>query len=255
MNFKKIVAALSIFALTAVGFAGCGEEEKQVKADDLKIGTSLDFLPFEFHDSEEKEYQGFDMDIIYAIGRELGRPVQVGSINFDGLIPSLQAGNVDVVIAAMTINDERKKLVAFSDPYYESGLTIMVRSNESEINSFEDLAGKKIGVIVSSTAFDMAKTIPDAQVFEYENSTDSFPALKSREVDALINDRPVNDYAIATNQVNAVKVLPDLLTNESYGIAVRKDDTEMLQKINEALKKLHDTGEYDQIYSKWFGTR
>ncbi len=70
----------------------------------------------------------------------------------------------------------------------------------------------------------------------------------------MINDRPVNAYAIAKRQVSGVKILPDLLTQENYGIAVRKDDAELLQKINEALKKLHDTGEYDQIYSKWFGT-
>ena len=95
-------------------------EQVEVDSNDLRIGTSLDFAPFEFRDSEQREYQGFDMDIIRAIGRELGRPVQVGSINFDGLIPSsLQAGNVDVVIAAMTITDERKEIVAFSERYCE----------------------------------------------------------------------------------------------------------------------------------------
>ncbi len=118
MNFKKFFAALSIFTLTIFS-AGCGEDQS-ANSNLLKVGSTIDFAPFEFRDSEQREYQGFDMDIIRAIGRELGRPVQVGSINFDGLIPSsLQAGNVDVVIAAMTITDERKEIVAFSERYCE----------------------------------------------------------------------------------------------------------------------------------------
>ena len=114
---------------------------------------------------------------------------------------------------------------------------------------------KKVGVIVSSTALDVAKTIPNVEIHEYENSPDSFPALKNLEVDALINDRPVNDYAVTKNQVTDVKILPNALTQENYGLAVRKDNDELLQQINDTLQKLHDNGEYDKIYSKWFGAR
>ncbi len=253
INLEKFFAVLSIFTLTIFN-SGCGDSENQNTAETLKVGTTLDFAPFEFRDPDEKEFQGFDMDIIRAISREIGKPVEIGDINFEGLIPSLKSGNVDLFIAAITITDERKKLISFSDPYYESGLTIMIRANDPSMHSFADLAGKKVGVIVSSTGLDIAKNIPDAQILEYENTNDSFPALKNREIDALIYDRPVNAYAVATNQVTGVKILPDVLTQENYGIAVRKDNDELLQQINEALKKLHESGEYDQIYSKWFGT-
>ena len=252
MNLKKLFAVLSIFTLTIFN-SGCGDENQNT-AEILKVGTSIDAGPFVFTDPDEKEFQGFDMDIIRAVGREIGRPVQIGSITFDGLFQSLQTGNVDVIIAGITITDERKKLISFSDPYYESGLTAVVRADESEINSVEDLAGKKIGVKIAATSSEFAKTIPNAEIHEYDLANDTFRALKNREVDVVINDKPLNAYAVATNQVTGVRILPDVLTVEHYGIAVRKDDDKLLQQINEALKKIHDSGEYDQIYSKWFGT-
>ncbi len=107
---------------------------------------------------------------------------------------------------------------------------------------------------IAATSSEFAKTIPNAEIHEYDLANDTFRALKNREVDVVINDKPLNAYAVATNQVTGVRILPDVLTVEHYGIAVRKDDDKLLQQINEALKKIHDSGEYDQIYSKWFGT-
>ncbi len=253
MNLKKFFAALSIFTLTAVGFTGCGGEKDQDTAEILKVGTAFDVesKSFGFSDSEQGEFQGFDMDLIRAIGREIGRPVQISNINFEGLIPTLRSGNTDVIIAGLTITDERRKLISFSDPYYEAGLTAMVQA-DSDINTPADLAGKRIGVKIESTSSEFAKTIPNAEIHEYDLANDTFTALENQEVDAVINDRPLNDHAIAVNQVTNARILSDMLTEEDYGIAVRKDDVKLLQAINETLKKLHDTGEYKQIYSKWF---
>ena len=227
--------------------------EKQDTSNNLRVGTAFDSSSFAFGDSEKNEFQGFEMELIRAIGRELGRPVQISNINFEGLIQLLKSDHVDVIIAGLTITDARKEIVSFSDPYYKSGLTAVVRADESEINSVEDLAGKKIGVKIAATSSEFAKTIPNAEIHEYDLANDTFTVLKNGEIDAAINDKPLNDHAIASNQVTEVRIiLPGILVEEDYGIAVRKDDVQLLQQINEALKKLHESGEYARIYSKWF---
>ena len=252
MKLKKIVAALSVFALTAVGFTGCGEEQA-ANSNTLKVGSTIDFAPFEFQDENQKEYQGFDMDLIRALGKEMGKEVDISNIGFDGLIPALQAGNIDVVISGMTITDERKENVLFSDPYYKSGLTIVVRSDDTSINSFADLAGKNIAVQIGTTSSNEAKKIENASVKEYNTPADCFIELQNQGADAVINDRPVNDYAIVQGGIQGVKSLPDVLTAEDYGIAMAKNNTDLQKQVNDALKKLHDNGEYDKIYTKWFG--
>ena len=252
MKLKKIVAALSVFALTAVGFTGCGEEQA-ANSNTLKVGSTIDFAPFEFQDENQKEYQGFDMDLIRALGKEMGKEVDISNIGFDGLIPALQAGNIDVVISGMTITDERKENVLFSDPYYKSGLTIVVRSDDTSINSFADLAGKNIAVQIGTTSSNEAKKIENASVKEYNTPADCFIELQNQGADAVINDRPVNDYAIVQGGIQGVKSLSDVLTAEDYGIAMAKTNTDLQKQVNDALKKLHDNGEYDKIYTKWFG--
>ncbi len=243
-KWKKLLAVGALALAATIGFAGCGGNNAATSsssgAKTLKVGSSVDFAPFEFQDEGQAEYQGFDMDLIRAIGKEMGYDVEISNIGFDGLIPALQAKNVDVLITGMTINDERKQSVDFSDPYYQSGLTIVVRENEENIKSFDDLKGKRIAVQIGTTSAKETKVIPGAE-------------LKNGGVDAVVNDRPVNDYFIHSSQQTGVKTLPDRLTSEDYGIAVAKGNTELLTKINDALKKLKDNGEYDKIFAKWFG--
>ena len=256
-KWKKLLAVGALALAATIGFAGCGGNNAATSsssgAKTLKVGSSVDFAPFEFQDEGQAEYQGFDMDLIRAIGKEMGYDVEISNIGFDGLIPALQAKNVDVLITGMTINDERKQSVDFSDPYYQSGLTIVVRENEENIKSFDDLKGKRIAVQIGTTSAKETKVIPGAEAKELNTPADCFMELKNGGVDAVVNDRPVNDYFIHSSQQTGVKTLPDRLTSEDYGIAVAKGNTELLTKINDALKKLKDNGEYDKIFAKWFG--
>ncbi len=257
-NVKKMLAAGALCLVAAVGLAGCGGGQDAASSSGskvLKVGASVDFAPFEFQDEGQSEYQGFDMDLIRAIGKEMGYEVEISNIGFDGLIPALQAKNVDVLISGVTINDERKQNVDFSDPYYESGLTIVVREDEQAIKTFEDLKGKKIAVQIGTTSAKEAKKIEGAEVKELNTPADCFMELKNGGVDAVVNDRPVNDYYIHTSGQTGVKTLPERLTAEDYGIAVAKGNTELVGKINAALKKLKENGEYDKIFAKWFGTQ
>lgn len=252
---KKILSLImgATLALSAI-FVGCGGDNVK-KSDEktLKVACSADFAPFEFQEEGNKEYQGFDMDLIRALGKEMDYKVDISNIGFDGLIPALEAGNIDLIISGMTINEERKGKVLFSDPYYESGLTIVVRDNDEKIKGFKDLEGKKVAAQIGTTGSREAAKIKDCEVKNFNVISECFMELKNGGVDAVINDRPVNDYYLKRTNSEGVKALSEKLTAEDYGMAVRKDNEELQKKINEALKKLKDSGEYQKIYDKWFG--
>lgn len=255
MSRKLLVLCMAALMAMAALVAGCGGEQKAAESEKvLKVGVNADFAPFEFQDENGKEYQGFDMDLIRAVGEEMGYKVEINNVNFDGLIPALEAGNIDVCISGMTINEERKQKVNFSDPYYKSGLSIIVAKDNDSIKKFEDLKGKKVAVQIGTTSAAEVKKIEGVEVKEFNSSADTFMELRAKGVDAVVNDRPVNDYYIMKSGETNVKALPDLLTSEDYGIAVSKKNEELLNKVNDALRKLHENGKYDEIFTKWFGT-
>ncbi|MGM9580309.1 MAG: basic amino acid ABC transporter substrate-binding protein [Anaerovibrio sp.] len=254
MAKKLLVLCMAALMAMAALVAGCGGEQKAAESEKvLKVGLTADAAPFEFQDENGKEYQGFDIDLIRAIGEEMGYKVEINNLNVPGLIPALEAGNIDVIISALTITDERKQKINFSDPYYKSGLSIAVAKDNESIKKFEDLKGKKVGVQISTTSATEVKKIDGVDAREFDSSADVFMELRAKGVDAIVNDRPVIDYYIMTSGETNVKVLPDLLTSEDYGIAVAKKNEELLKGINAALKKLHENGKYDEIFIKWFG--
>ena len=256
---KKLIAAIAVSTAAIFTMTGCGggdnaaNDNKSNDSNKLRVGSTIDFAPFEFQDEGQKDYQGFDMDLIRAIGKEMGKEVEISNIGFDGLIPALEAKNIDVIISGMTITEERKQKVAFSEPYYQSGLTMVVRADETSIRTFGDLEGKRIAVQIGTTSATEAKKIPNAEVREFNTPADCFMELKNNGADAVINDRPVNDYFIKKEAITGLVVLPDRLTAEEYGIAIGKDNTEVQQLINEGLRKIRENGEYDKIFAKWFG--
>lgn len=237
---------------------GCGGEKKEAAKEATKalnVGCTADFAPFEFQDVSGKEYSGFDMDLIRAVGKEMGREVKIQNISFDGLVPALDAGNVDVVISGMTITEERKQKVAFSKPYYQSGLTVVVKKDNNAIQGFKDLEGKSVAVQIGTTGANEARKIKDAKVKEFNSSADTFIELRAGGVDAVVNDRPVNDYYLVQSGDQGAKVLKEVLTAEDYGIAVHKKNEALVKEIDAALDKVRASGEYDKIYEKWFGKR
>lgn len=192
---KKIMSLLIVMVLIAsFGLVGCSKEGASTTTKVLKVGTDAGFAPFEFQDEKSKEYVGFDVDLIQAIGKQMGYEVQIQNMNFDGLIPGLEVNTIDVAIAGMSITEARSQKVNFSKPYYKSGLTIVVKSDNNAINSFKDLEGKKIAVQIGTTGATEAKKIKDAQIREFNNAPEAFMELKAGGVDAVVNDKPVNEY-------------------------------------------------------------
>lgn len=254
-KMKKMLSLCAAGILAMAAFAGCGSDQAAKDSGEkvLKVGCSADFAPFEFQDEGKTEYQGFDMDLIRAIGKEMGYKVEIQNIGFDGLIPALEAKNIDVIASGMTINEERKGKVAFSEPYYEAGLTMIVRSDNDTIHSFKDLSGKRVAVQIGTTSANEVSKVADAEVKSLNTISDCFMELKAGGVDAVVNDRPVNDYYIMRTGSAGVKALEEKLTAEEYGLAMRKDDKELQEKLNAALKKIKENGEYQKIFDVWFG--
>ena len=254
---RKLIALLILGAfILSFGLAGCGQNSANKDgAKVLKVGAEMTFPPFEFQEEGSKEYVGFDMDLARAIGKQMGYELQIQNVGFDGLIPAMEAGNIDIIISGMSITEERAKKVSFSKPYYKSGLSIVVKADNTTIKSFKDLEGKNIAVQIGTTGAEEARKIKDAKVREYNSNSEAYMELKAGGVDAVVNDLPVNEYYLAKSGDKNAKLLGDVINSEEYGMAMTKKNTALTEKVNAALDELKKNGEYDKIYMKWFGKK
>ncbi|HEY9038438.1 MAG TPA: transporter substrate-binding domain-containing protein [Roseovarius sp.] len=223
-------------------------------AEDVRVATDPSFVPFEMMDQETGEMVGFDMDIIREIGKRAGFTPNINTMDFNGIIPALQTGNVDIAIAGMTITDERREVVEFSDPYYDSGLQLLVSADNTDVKEVDDLAGLKIGTKIGSTSFDYLteKFGSDATITPYPGSADMYMALVGGSVDAVFYDAPNVGYFSKTRGEGRVKVVGPLYEGQQYGIAFPKG-SERVDAVNEALAAMREDGTYDEIHAKWFG--
>jgi arginine/lysine/histidine/glutamine transport system substrate-binding and permease protein len=216
----------------------------------LRVATEPAFPPFEFK-GKNGEVQGFSYDLMNAIASAGGFNVDFQSIPFDGIIPALQAKTMDAAISSITITSERAKSVSFSRPYFKSGLAIAVRADNQNITSFESLKNKKIAVQLGTTGSQKAKEISGAQLRSFDSAPLALQELANGNVDAVINDAPVTLYAINTGNLQGIKVVQQLLTEEFYGIATTKNSPN-LALINQGLSNILKNRKYNQIYRKWF---
>ena len=258
---KKLLVMLCMFVMAAGMMAGCGSSGDKKAAPaasakkELVVGTEPSFAPFEFHEANSKEFTGFDMDLIRALSKQMGyQNCKIVNMGFDALIPALEAGNIDASIAGMTITDARAQKVNFSEPYYKSGLIVMVRKEDNAIKSFEDLKGKKVAVQLGTTGAMQAEKIPNAKVSTFNTNDLACIELKNKSVDAVIGDLPVEQYFLKNGGDQYAKLVGKTLTAENYGIAVAKKNTQLKDDLNKALAELKKNGEFDKLYQKWFGT-
>lgn len=225
-----------------------------VSAETLRVATDPSFVPFEMLDQETGEMIGFDMEIIAEVAERAGFDYKINTMDFNGIIPALQTGNVDIAIAGITITDEREKIVDFSDPYYDSGLRILIRNDNNDVTEVSDLEGLKIGSKIGSTSYDYLKKNLDENdgVTPYPGSSDMYMALMSGAVDAVFYDAPNVGYFARTKGEGKVKTVGELYEGQQYGIAL-KNGSEWVDEVNEAIASMKEDGTYKTIYEKWFG--
>lgn len=224
---------------------------KLVTPGTLTVGSDTAFPPFESMNGTTAE--GFDVDLITAIAKKIGLEAVIKTEVFDTLIPTLKAGGkFDVVASAMTITDERKQEIDFTDPYIDSNQSIAVKKG-STIKSEADLTGKKVGVQSGTTGEAWAKeNLTGATTVPFKTATEAFAALQAGNVDAVVNDLPVTAFLVK-DPARGLEIVKEVATGEQYGFAVSKENTALLAAMNQALAGLKSDGTYDQIYSKWFG--
>lgn len=224
------------------------------QAQTLSAVTDPSFVPFEMMDQETGEMVGFDMDILNAIAERAGFDIELQTMDFNGIIPAVQTGNVDVAIAGITITEERGKIVDFSDPYYDSGLRILVAANNDDVEEISDLEGMRIGTKIGSTSYDfLEQELGDnAEITPYPGSSDMYMALLGGSVDAVFYDAPNVGYFAQTKGEGRAKTVGPLYEGQQYGLAFSKG-SDWVEPANEALAAMKEDGTYDEIYSKWFG--
>ncbi|MBO6264543.1 MAG: basic amino acid ABC transporter substrate-binding protein [Acidaminococcaceae bacterium] len=256
---KKAFMLLMAMVMMVMMVAGCGGGEKKPadKAAEapkvLRVGTEPTFAPFEFQKEGSKDFDGFDMDLIRAIGKQLNMKVEIQNMGFDALIPAINAGNIDAAIAGMSITPDRQKAVDMSDPYYTSGLVVVVNKDNEAVKSVKDLDNKGIAAQIGTTGAERAAKVPGAKVKNFNTNSEVFLELKNKGVDAVIIDKPVAEYYLAQGGgKETAKIVGETMEAESYGISLKKN-SHLTAKINKALLDLKKNGEYDKLYEKWFG--
>ncbi|MEF8852679.1 MAG: basic amino acid ABC transporter substrate-binding protein [Haloarculaceae archaeon] len=244
--YLRTVGAVGVSATVA----GC-----QGGSDDtITPGTASGFPPFEF--TREGELVGFDVELAEAAIEEAGYEVgEWVDIEFDSLIPSLTDGDLDLIAAAMTINDERDQTIDFSDPYWASNQAVLVREGgDFQPESTDDLSGMRVGAQSGTTGEDQVTGLIDEGVIseseyrQYDNYTLAVEDLVNGNVDAIVIDIPVaRNFADSRNVVVAFQIE----TGEQFGFGMREDD-DRLSDINDALATLEENGTYDDLVSEWF---
>ena len=225
-------------------------------AETLRIGTEPSSAPFSFKEMKTGEQTGFDLDIVTLVARKAGYTPQIVVMGFDGLIPALQARNVDALISSLSITEERKKKVDFTMPYFEASLSFVTRpENKPQINSVKDLANKEVcGLLGAAYVGDLRKQGVKFKLFN--SPAEGYMEVTNGGCLGMVHDKPINDWFLARKigQKTGLVSAPLHTEPDPFGIAVRKGDKKTLARLNKALAQAMKDGTYKTIYEKWFGT-
>lgn len=241
----------NVFKATVCGLAMAFAFTSANAADELVVATDTAFVPFEF--KQDGKYTGFDVELWEALSKQANLPYKLQPMDFNGIIPGLQTKNIDVALAGITIREDRAKVIDFSDPYYESGLAILVSTDNDNIKTAEDLQDKLVAVKIGTATVDyMKEHVPGAKLKLFPNIDNAFLELATDRVDAVVHDTPNVQYYAQTAGDGKVKVVGALKSGDYYGVAFPKG-SELVPVVNKALKEIKESGEYDKLYKKWFG--
>lgn len=240
---KKFLSVALVLVLTACMFGGCGKKDKKT----LTMATNAYFPPYEYYDGDD--IVGIDVEIAQAIADKLDMKLKVEDMEFDSIITAVTAGKADIGLAGMTVTEDRLKSINFSDSYAK-GVQVVIVKEGSDIQSIDDLAGKKIGVQLATTGDIYATDDFGSECVEqYNKGNDAVMALVSGKVDAVIIDNEPAKSFVAANA--GLVILETEYVTEDYAACIAKDNTELLEKVNDALAELKADGTLQKIIDKY----
>jgi polar amino acid transport system substrate-binding protein len=243
---KRIFVLVSVLVLVSLLLSACA----QAQTKKVKIVMDATWPPFEMLDESTKEPIGFDVDLMKAVAAKAGLDIEFVNIPFDSMLTGMAQCQYDAAISAITITDERKQSMLFSEPYFAAGQIVTVRKDNSDITGKDSLAGKKIGAMIGTTGAIEAEKIKGAQYKAYDTIDLAFLDVMNGQLDAVIADNPLAIGFVGKN-AEKLKVVGDVFTDENYGIAVCNKQPELLDKINKALAEVIKEGGVDKLTTQW----
>lgn len=257
--YRSLLMSIMLSLVFLLGACGAKNMSEKNVLDDIKKsekmvwGVKYDTKLFGLMNIEKREVEGFDIDIAKEVTKRLlgsADKAEFVEVTSKTRIPLLKNGNIDAIIATMTISEERKKQVDFSDVYFDAGQSLLVPKG-SDVKSVDDLTKGKIVLAVkgSTSAINIKEKAPEATVLELENYAEAFTALQSNQGDAMTTDNSIllgmasenPDYELAGGN----------FTDEPYGIAFNKGQEDLVKQVNSILSDMKKDGTYDKIYKKW----
>lgn len=240
---KKMIAA-ALTGIMVVSLAAA------VSAEDgtLVMATNAEFPPYEYHEGDE--IVGIDAEVAALVAEELGLELKIEDMSFDSVLAAVQSGKADIAMAGITVTEDRKQVVNFSDTYMKATQMIIV-AEDSEIAGPDDLVGKTIGVQLGTTGDIYVEDVEDATVERFSKGFEAVQALIQGKVDAVVIDGEPAKVFVQENE--GIKLLDDPFTEEEYAIAIAKDNEELLTQVNDALADLKESGKFDEIVDKYIG--
>ncbi len=213
----------------------------------LVMGTNAGFRPFEYRSGDE--VVGFDVDLAKEIAASLGKKLKIEDMSFDGLLPALESGQIDMAVAGMSATPERAKNALFSEAYYTAAQRVIVKKSGPIHNRFQ-LEGRKLGVQLGTTGDTLATKIAGAKVSQFPTAPSVLTELSSGGVDAVIlDDAPAKQYIRSFPEL---VMLPGDLSKEAYAIAVKRGNQPLVDSINATIKAMKQDGRYQKLIDKHF---
>ncbi|WP_031264060.1 transporter substrate-binding domain-containing protein [Sporolactobacillus laevolacticus] len=255
MKTKKLrLISIFVFLVISVLITGCSSQSGSSKKSDKKyvIAMDMNYAPFEY--KENGKWVGIDVELLKAVSKVEHFKYEEKHMNFNGIIPALQANQVDASLAAMFITDERKKTLDFSDGYYESGVGAFANKDNNKINSEKDFLNKTVAVKKGESGAAWAEKNQKKYNFKIQYFDDApalFQQIANDNADIGLTDYPVVAYRMTVDKNSGIKMVGKF-DKANYGFAVKKgNNEELLKKFNDGIKKLKANGEYDKIISKY----
>lgn len=243
IRFYMIIVSILMLGL----FVGCKQTD-----DALVVATDATFPPFEYVDETTKDIVGFDIDLMNAIAEKAELDIRYQNVAWDPLLAGMADCQYDMAISAMTILPERAEQFGFSDPYINAGQIIAVAIDNDTISSPDDLVGASIGAQIGTTGAMEAEAIMDSTAKVYDTYELAFLDLMNGQIDAVIADYPTA-VAFVNQNADQLKVVGEVFTDESYGIAFCKGNEILISQVNTALSELQSEGLIDELVNKWYG--
>ena len=262
---QPMYRCLAAAAVLAFGLAGCGKQEAAPTASAAPsapaaartyvVGTDAAYAPFESQ-NEKGEIVGFDIDVVKAAAQKAGIEVKFVNTPWEGIFNALKQGDRDVLVSSITITDERKQSMDFTEPYFDAHQLIAVKS-ASKVAGFADLKSLKVGVQTGTTGDEAISKLQgktSADIKRFESTPLALKELEAGGVDAVVADNGVVVNYVKNNGSGGFRTVDDpAFTPERYGIAVKKGNVELLEKLNQGLAAIKADGSYERIATGYFG--